>query len=219
MSRCSRERPAERCDQAAIHARGRERDCKAIVQARVSRLPRPASRVRDAAARCGAGAEPITPALIEAAKKEGKVVFYTAMDLPVAEPWPRRSRRNSRHRGARSSAPAPSACSTASPRNTASNIHAVDVVNTRRPGALHHLEAQRLARALPAGGGRQVLTTRHTTIPTALHVTTRMLVSPVRLQHQPGEDGGRAEELCRPARSEMGRQDGQGPSRPTAAPS
>jgi iron(III) transport system substrate-binding protein len=27
----------------------------------------------------------VTPALIEAAKKEGKVVFYTAMDLPVAE--------------------------------------------------------------------------------------------------------------------------------------
>jgi len=30
-------------------------------------------------------AEPITPALIEAAKKEGKVVYYTSIDLPVAE--------------------------------------------------------------------------------------------------------------------------------------
>jgi iron(III) transport system substrate-binding protein len=30
-------------------------------------------------------AEAITPALIEAAKKEGKLAFYTAMDLPVAE--------------------------------------------------------------------------------------------------------------------------------------
>ena len=30
-------------------------------------------------------AEAITPALIEAAKKEGKVVFYTAMDLQFAE--------------------------------------------------------------------------------------------------------------------------------------
>ena len=29
--------------------------------------------------------EAITPALIEAAKKEGKVVFYTAMDLQFAE--------------------------------------------------------------------------------------------------------------------------------------
>ncbi|CAN5911292.1 ABC transporter substrate-binding protein [soil metagenome] len=31
-------------------------------------------------------AEAITPALIEAAKKEGKVTYYTAMDLSVAEP-------------------------------------------------------------------------------------------------------------------------------------
>jgi iron(III) transport system substrate-binding protein len=31
-------------------------------------------------------AEPVTPALIEAAKKEGKVAYYTAMDLSVAEP-------------------------------------------------------------------------------------------------------------------------------------
>ena len=30
-------------------------------------------------------AEPITPARIEAAKQEGTVAFYTAMDLPVAE--------------------------------------------------------------------------------------------------------------------------------------
>src|SRR5438067_1770565 len=28
---------------------------------------------------------PITPALIDAARKEGKLVFYTAMDLPVGE--------------------------------------------------------------------------------------------------------------------------------------
>src|SRR5882672_898290 len=29
--------------------------------------------------------EPITPALVEAARKEGKLVFYTAMDLAFAE--------------------------------------------------------------------------------------------------------------------------------------
>ena len=40
-----------------------------------------------------------------------------------------------------------------------------------------------------------------------------------RLQHQPGEARRRAEELCRPARSQMGGQDGQGASRPIAAPS
>ena len=30
--------------------------------------------------------EPVTPALVDAAKKEGKVTYYTAMDLSVAEP-------------------------------------------------------------------------------------------------------------------------------------
>ncbi|MEA2930620.1 MAG: iron(III) transport system substrate-binding protein, partial [Hyphomicrobiales bacterium] len=30
-------------------------------------------------------AEAVTPALIEAAKKEGKVVWYTSVDLPLAE--------------------------------------------------------------------------------------------------------------------------------------
>src|SRR5262249_26554349 len=30
-------------------------------------------------------AEQVTPALIEAAKKEGKVVYYTSVDLPLAE--------------------------------------------------------------------------------------------------------------------------------------
>jgi len=28
---------------------------------------------------------PVTPALVEAARREGKIAFYTAMDLPVAE--------------------------------------------------------------------------------------------------------------------------------------
>ena len=30
-------------------------------------------------------AEPVTPALIDAAKKEGKIVWYTSVDLPLAE--------------------------------------------------------------------------------------------------------------------------------------
>ncbi|SKA16483.1 iron(III) transport system substrate-binding protein [Enhydrobacter aerosaccus] len=34
-------------------------------------------------------AEPVTPALIDAANKEGKVTYYTAMDLSVAEPMAR----------------------------------------------------------------------------------------------------------------------------------
>jgi len=37
-------------------------------------------------ASAGPPAESITPALVEAARKEGKVTYYTAMDLSVAEP-------------------------------------------------------------------------------------------------------------------------------------
>ena len=36
-------------------------------------------------------AEPVTPALIDAATKEGQVIYYTSTDLPVAEKlanWP-----------------------------------------------------------------------------------------------------------------------------------
>ena len=29
-------------------------------------------------------AEPVTPALVEAARKEGQVIYYTSTDLPVA---------------------------------------------------------------------------------------------------------------------------------------
>jgi iron(III) transport system substrate-binding protein len=36
----------------------------------------------------------ITPALIEAARKEGKVIYYTSIDLPVSERLPRPSRRS-----------------------------------------------------------------------------------------------------------------------------
>ncbi len=81
----------------------------------------------------------------------------------------------------------------------------------RGPGALHRLEAQRLARAVPAGGGREAFrqellrpgrAARHDAHPGLAD----------RLQHQPGEEGGCAEELRRPARSEMGGQDGQGAS-------
>ena len=63
---------------------------------------------------------PSRPQLIEAAKKEGKVVYYTSIDLPIAETDRQdRSRRNIPAFRCGSSAPAPSACSSASARSTA----------------------------------------------------------------------------------------------------
>ena len=101
---------------------------------------RSCSRARVAAA---PPAEPVTPALIEAAKKEGKVAYYTAMDLPVAE--------NDGARPSRRSIPA-SRCAverTGAERlfqriaqEMASNIHARRRGEQLRRRALHHLEAR-----------------------------------------------------------------------------
>jgi iron(III) transport system substrate-binding protein len=44
-----------------------------------------ASSVFASVASAAPPASAVTPQLIEAAKKEGKVVFYTSIDLPVAE--------------------------------------------------------------------------------------------------------------------------------------
>ena len=69
-------------------------------------------------------AETITPALIEAAKKEGKVTYYTAMDLSVAEPMAKAFEAKFPASRSRSSAPAPSGCSTASARRSAATSSA-----------------------------------------------------------------------------------------------
>ena len=157
-------------------------------------------------------AEAITPALIEAAKKEGKVVFYTAMDLPFAERLGKAFEAKFPGIAVRVERSGAERVFQRIGQEYGSNIHAVDVVNTADQSHCHHLEAQRLARALSARGGRASITTRNTTIPTGCAITTRVLVSPFGIQHQPGEAGGRAEELRRSARSEMEGQDGQGAS-------
>ena len=145
---------------------------------RAQRLGRAcATRVRRAAARARRRSQPITPALIEAAKKEGKLVFYTAMDLQLAERSARRSRRNIPASRCASSAPAPSACSSASARNIDSNIHAVDVVNTADQS--HCIIWKRngwLAPYLPEEVAKYYDKAYYD--PDALHVTTRVLVSP-----------------------------------------
>ena len=76
--------------------------------------------------------------------------------------------------------------------------------------ALHRVEAQRLAGALCAGGGRAAFSGRRTAMPTACSVHDAHLALLARLQHQPGEGRGRTEELRRSARSEVDGQDGEG---------
>src|SRR5262245_48953146 len=73
---------------------------------------------------------PITPALIEAAKKEGKVVFYTAMDLQFAERLGRTFEQKFPGISARVERSGAERVFQRIDQEYASNIHAVDVVNT-----------------------------------------------------------------------------------------
>jgi iron(III) transport system substrate-binding protein len=75
-------------------------------------------------------ADAITPALIDAAKKEGKLVFYTAMDLQFAERLGRSFETRYPGISARVERSGAERILQRIGQEYASNIHAVDVVNT-----------------------------------------------------------------------------------------
>ncbi len=153
----------------------------------------------------------ITPALIDAATKEGKVVYYTSIDLPVSEKIAKAFEAKYPGISVRVERTGAERVFQRVGQEYASNIHAVDVVNSsdashfivwKRDGLLAPFVPEDVAKYYAGrteGPGRPVrelprLPERH------------------RLQHESGEGGRRAEELRRPARSEMGGQDRQGPS-------
>src|SRR5512134_3270699 len=72
----------------------------------------------------------ITPALIEAAKKEGKCSFYTAMDLAFAERLARNFEQKFPGVAVRVERSGAERIYTRIAQEYASNIHSVDVVNT-----------------------------------------------------------------------------------------
>ncbi len=72
----------------------------------------------------------ITPALIEAAKKEGKVAFYTAMDLPVAEKLAKAFEARLPGIAVRVERSGAERVFQRIGQEMSSNIHAVDVVNS-----------------------------------------------------------------------------------------
>lgn len=123
-------------------------------------------------------AEAITPALIEAAKKEGKLAFYTAMDLAFAqrlgktfeEKFPGISVRVERSGAER--------IFTRIAQEYSSNIHAVDVVNTAdQAHCIVWKRNQWLAPYMPEEVAKHFGKDYYD--PDGLHVTTRILVSPI----------------------------------------
>jgi len=121
--------------------------------------------------------EPVTPALIEAAKKEGKLVFYTAMDLQLAERFGRTFEQRFPGIVVRVERSGAERVFQRIDQEYRSNIRAVDVVNTADQA--HCIIWKRngwLASYLPEEVAKNF--DKRFYDPDALHVTTRVLVSP-----------------------------------------
>ena len=121
--------------------------------------------------------EPVTPALIEAAKKEGKLVFYTAMDLQLAERFGRTFEQRFPGIAVRVERSGAERVFQRIDQEYRSNIRAVDVVNTADQA--HCIIWKRngwLASYLPEEVAKNF--DKRFYDPDALHVTTRVLVSP-----------------------------------------
>jgi len=121
--------------------------------------------------------EAITPALIEAAKKEGKAVFYTAMDLQLAERLGRTFELKYPGIAVRVERSGAERVFQRIDQEYRSNIRAVDVVNTADHA--HCIIWKRngwLASYLPEDVAKHF--DKRYYEPDGLHVTTRVLVSP-----------------------------------------
>src|SRR5579864_3947949 len=75
-------------------------------------------------------AEPVTPALIEAARKEGQVIHYTSTDLPVAEKLAKAFEAKYPDIAVRVERTGAERVFQRIGQEYSSNIHAVDVVNS-----------------------------------------------------------------------------------------
>jgi iron(III) transport system substrate-binding protein len=123
-------------------------------------------------------AEAITPALIEAAKKEGKVTFYTAMDLQFAERLGKAFEAKYPGIAARVERSGAERVFTRIAQEYSSNIHSVDVVNTSDQA--HCIIWKRngwLAPYLPEEVVKHY--DKRYYDPEGLNVVTRILISPI----------------------------------------
>jgi iron(III) transport system substrate-binding protein len=122
--------------------------------------------------------EAITPALIEAAKKEGKCSFYTAMDLQFAEKLGKEFEAKYPGIAVRVERSGAERVFTRIGQEYSSNVHAVDVVNTAdQSHCLAWIRDGWLAPYLPEEVMKYYDKAYYE--PNGLHVTTRILVSPI----------------------------------------
>jgi iron(III) transport system substrate-binding protein len=123
-------------------------------------------------------AEAITPALIAAAKKEGKVAFYTAMDLQFAQQLGKKFEAAYPGIAVRVERSGAERIFTRIGQEYRANIHAVDVVNTADQAHCIVWTANNwLAAYVPEDVAKHY--DKRYYDPNGLHVTTRILVSPI----------------------------------------
>ena len=157
-------------------------------------------------------ADLVTPQLVDAAKKEGKVIFYTSIELQTAEKIGKafeaaypgitvQVERNGAERIFQRLA-----------QERGSNIHVADAVEVLGHDRVHLLEAAGLAGALCAGGRSREMAGRSAR-PGWLFRDRAVYAVADHVQHQARQARGCAEKLRRSARQEMDRQDRQGSSR------
>ena len=121
-------------------------------------------------------AEAITPQLVEAAKKEGKVSFYTAMNIPVAERLAKTFEARYSGVGVRVERSGSERIYQRIEQERSSNIFAVDVVNSA--DAAHFIVWKRnawLAPYLPEEAAQQFPAEYRD--PDGVHLTTRIWLS------------------------------------------
>jgi iron(III) transport system substrate-binding protein len=122
--------------------------------------------------------EAITPALVAAAKKEGKVIFYTAMDLQFAQKLGKAFEGKFPGISAQVERSGAERVFTRIGQEYAANIHAVDVVNTAdQSHCIIWKKNGWLAPYLPEEVAQHFDKTYYDA--NALHLTTRILVSPL----------------------------------------
>jgi len=121
-------------------------------------------------------AEAVTPKLVEAATKEGKLAFYTAMDLPVAEKFAKAFEAKYPGIAVRVERSGSERVYQRIEQERGSNIFAVDVVNSA--DAAHFIVWKRsgwLAPYLPEEAAREFPAEHRD--PEAMHITTRIWLS------------------------------------------
>ncbi len=139
-------------------------------------------------------AEAVTPALIEAAKKEGQVVYYTSVDLPVAEKLAKAFETKYSGMSVRVERTGAERVFQRIGQEYSSSIHAVDVVNSSDASHFIVWKRDQLLDAYVPEDVAKFYPAEHRDAD-GQFASWRVWPQHHRLQHQHGEGGGRAEKL------------------------